>query len=401
MTEGTGAVRVANAIAAMADDLTEWRRDFHRHPELGYGEHRTARLVAERLTEFGFDAVATGIGGTGVVGTLHGARGARADGRAILLRADMDALPIAEATGAAHASEAPGVMHACGHDGHTTMLLGAARRLADTRDFDGTVYFCFQPAEEGGAGAKAMMDDGLLERFPVQRAFGMHNWPGLATGHFALTDGPVFAAADQFTIRVRGRGGHAAFPHMTRDPVVAGAALVGALQTVASRVVDPLQPVVVSVTQFEAGHAHNVIPDEAVLRGTTRCFDEAVWAGVAETMRRLAEETGRAYGVDIAIERGPDPYPPLVNDRDAVDLAEAAMRATFGDAAVTRGHPPTMGGEDFAFMARAVPSAYVLIGNGDSAALHSPAYDFDDGAAPAGVAYWAGLVAHALPLERA
>ncbi|MEL7346139.1 MAG: M20 aminoacylase family protein [Pseudomonadota bacterium] len=389
-------VPVANAIAAMADELTEWRRDFHRHPELGYAEHRTAAVVAEKLRAFGFDAVETGVGGTGIVATLHGQRGGT-EGRAIMIRADMDALPIEEATGAEHASQNPGVMHACGHDGHTTMLLGAAKRLAETRNFDGTLHLCFQPAEEGGAGAKAMIEDGLFDRYPVNRVFGMHNWPGLEAGHFALTEGPVFAAADEFKITIKGTGGHAAFPHMTRDPIVAGAALVQAMQAIVSRRVDPQHPAVVSITQFNAGHTHNVIPAEAVLSGTTRSFDRDVQAMIVEEQARLCGEIGRAFGVDITIERGKNPYPPTVNDAATTDFAEAALRDIFGDATITRGHPKTMGGEDFAFLANEVPGCYVLIGNGESAPLHHPAYDFNDRALPAGVAFWSGLVERALP----
>jgi hippurate hydrolase len=260
---------IPNSIAAQAGELAEWRQDFHHHPELGYAEQRTAAKVAERLAAFGLDGVETGIGGTGVIGVLHGRNGP--GGAAIMLRADMDALPIEEATGAPHASANPGIMHACGHDGHTTMLLGAAQHLAGTRNFDGTVYFCFQPAEEGGAGAKAMLDDGVFERYRPRAVYGMHNEPGLAVGQFAVKDGPVLAAADQFTITITGRGGHAAEPHHARDPIVAGAHLVTALQTVVSRVVDPLQPAVLSVTRFSAGSTHNVIPDKAELMGTTPC----------------------------------------------------------------------------------------------------------------------------------
>ncbi|MEM1384267.1 MAG: amidohydrolase, partial [Pseudomonadota bacterium] len=288
------ATPIANSIAALAEQLTEWRQDLHRHPELGYQEHRTAKLVAERLRDFGLDAVETGIGRTGVVGVLHGKDGP--GGEAILLRADMDALPIDEQSGVAHASGTPGVMHACGHDGHTTMLLGAAKHLAETRNFSGTVYLCFQPAEEGGAGAKAMLDDGLLTRFPVRAVYGMHNWPGLPVGHFALTDGPVLAAADAFNITITGKGAHAAEPHVSRDPIVAGAALVQALQTVVSRVVDPLEPAVLSITKFQAGSTHNVIPGEAHLSGTTRCFSEEVHAKILAEMQRILAQTAATFG---------------------------------------------------------------------------------------------------------
>ncbi len=386
---------IPNSIAAQASELAEWRQDFHRHPELGYQEHRTAAKVAARLTALGFDGVETGIGGTGVVGVLHGRGGP--GGAAIMLRADMDALPIEEATGAPHASTNPGTMHACGHDGHTTMLLGAAKYLAGTRNFDGTVYFCFQPAEEGGAGAKAMLDDGMFQRYRPRAVYGMHNWPGLAVGQFAVKDGPVLAAAGEFTITITGRGGHAAAPHETRDPIVAGAHLVTALQTVVSRAVDPLQPAVLSVTRFNAGSTHNVIPDRAELMGTTRAFDDAVQGRIEVEMDRICAQTAAAFGVEIEIVRGPNPYPPTLNDATQADFAEAVMRETFGDANVQRGHPPTMAGEDFSFFAREVPGCYVIIGNGDSAPLHHPEYDFNDEAAPLGVAYWARLVEKALP----
>jgi hippurate hydrolase len=387
---------IPNSIAAMAGELAEWRQDFHRHPELGYGEHRTAEKVAGRLAAFGLDAVETGVGRTGVVGVLHGRGGA--GGPAIMLRADMDALPIPEETGAPHASVNPGVMHACGHDGHTAMLLGAARHLAETRNFDGTVYFCFQPAEEGGAGAKAMLDDGLFERYRPRAVYGMHNWPGLPVGQFAVKDGPVLAATGQFTVTVTGSGGHAARPQAARDPIVAGAHLVTALQTIVSRVVDPLQPAVLSVTSFQAGSAFNVIPDRAVLMGTIRTFDDAVSDLVIAEMDRICAQTGATFGVTVAVERGDIAYPPTINDAAEADFAESVMREAFGDANVHRGHPPTMAGEDFAYFSREVPGAYVLIGNGDSAPLHNARYDFNDGAAALGTAYWARLVERALPV---
>jgi hippurate hydrolase len=388
---------IPNSIAAQAGELAEWRQDFHRHPELRYEEHRTAAKVAERLGAIGFDGVETGIGGTGVLGVLHGRGGP--GGAAIMLRADMDALPIDEATGAAYASATPGTMHACGHDGHTTMLLGAAKHLAETRNFDGTVYFCFQPAEEGGGGAKAMLDDGLFERYPPRAVYGMHNWPGLPIGQFAVKDGPVLAAASMFTITITGRGSHAARPQDARDPIIAGAQLVTALQTVVSRVIDPLQPAVLSVTQFSAGSTHNVIPDQAVLLGTTRCFDDGVMQQISDEMDRLCAQIGAAMRVEIGIERNDIPYPPTINDKTEADFAEAVMRDAFGDANVIRGHEPTMAGEDFSFFAREVPGCYVLIGNGDSKPLHNAGYDFNDEAAPIGVAYWARLVETALPRQ--
>ncbi|MEM6972641.1 MAG: M20 aminoacylase family protein [Pseudomonadota bacterium] len=397
-TDGGARPTLPNAVAAMEAELTAWRRDFHRHPELGYEETRTASVVAEKLRAFGLDAVATGVGRTGVIGTLHGAGGAGAGAeRAIMIRADMDALPISEATGAEHASTRPGVMHACGHDGHTTMLLGAAKRLAETRAFEGTVHFCFQPAEEGGAGAKAMMEDGLFDRFPVSRIFGLHNWPGLPVGQFALKDGPVFAGAAEINIHIRGQGGHAAFPHHTTDIVVATGALIQALQGVVSRRVDANATAVLSICEVKAGDAHNVLPSEALLRGTTRAFDKGVGERMHAEIARIAEGVGTAHGVEITVEKGDNPYPPMFNDTDVTDFAEGAMRQTFGDAFVTRGHPLAMVGEDFAFMSEFVPGCYLLCGNGDTAALHHPAYDFDDSALTAGVALWSGIVEQALP----
>jgi hippurate hydrolase len=386
---------IPNSIAAQAGELAEWRQDFHRNPELGYNEHRTATKVAERLGEFGFDQVETGIGGTGVLGVLHGRSGP--GGEAILLRADMDALPIDEATGAEYASANAGVMHACGHDGHTTMLLGAAKHLAATRNFDGTVYFCFQPAEEGGAGAKAMLDDGLFERYRPRAVYGMHNWPGLPVGEFAVKDGPVLAATGQFTVTITGKGGHGAEPHEARDPVVAGAHLVTALQTIVARVVNPLDPAVLSVTAFNAGSTFNVIPGEAMLKGTIRTFDEKVKSLIVAEMDRICAQTAAAFAVEVDVDRGTVAYPPTTNDKAEADFAESVMREVFGDEAVHRGHPPTMAGEDFAYFAREVPGAYVIIGNGDTAPLHNARYDFNDAAAPLGVAYWARLVEKALP----
>jgi hippurate hydrolase len=386
---------IPNSIAAMADDLAAWRRDFHAHPELAYEEERTARVVAERLRAFGLDHVETGIGGTGVVGVLHGRGGP--GGPAIMLRADMDALPIAEATGAPHASTTPGRMHACGHDGHTTMLLGAARHLAETRAFSGTVHFCFQPAEEGGAGAKAMLDDGLFERYRPRAVYGLHNWPGLPVGQMAVKPGPVLAAADQFEITITGVGGHAAEPQDARDPILAASHLVAALQSVVSRVVDPRQPAVVSVTRVEAGKTFNVIPDRAVLGGTTRCYDLGVQRQIHAEMDRLAAEIARGFGVTAEIARHGTPYPPTINDADEAAFAHSVMTALLGADAAHADHPPAMAGEDFAFLAEEVPGAFAIIGNGDSATLHHPEYDFDDRAAPVGVAYWVGLVQAALP----
>lgn len=388
-----------NSIAAMTPELTEWRRDFHQHPELCYEETRTSALVAERLRSFGFDTVETGIGKTGVIGVLHGAGGpGEGEEQAILLRADMDALPIHEETGAPHASTADGKMHACGHDGHTTMLLGAAKHLAVTRNFKGTVYFCFQPAEEGGAGARAMIEDGLFERFPCRQVFGMHNWPTMPVGHFAVKPGPMLAAADEFRITLEGRGGHAAKPDKARDPIVAGAHLVSALQTLVSRSVDPLQPAVLSVTQFHAGSAFNVIPERAMIGGTVRTFDEAVHLQIHEGIARLATETARMFDMTADVYRGTDGYyPPTINDAATADFAKAVLQEVAGEEQVHTEFPPTMGSEDFAFMSREKPGVFVFCGNGDTASLHNAKYDFNDDALAHGVAYWTKLVETALP----
>jgi len=385
---------IPNSIAAMAPDLAAWRRDLHRHPELCYEETRTAGVVAEKLRAWGFDAVETGIGRTGVVGVLHGRTG---PGDAILLRADMDALPILEETGTDYASVNEGRMHACGHDGHTTMLLGAARHLSETRNFDGTVYFCFQPAEEGGAGAQAMIDDGLFERFPARAVYGMHNSPGVAAGTFALRPGPMLASADEFYIRVRGQGGHAAMPHMTRDPVLAGAQIVTALQSIVARRVDPLKPAVVSVTQFHAGTATNIIPDEATIAGTVRTFHDEVTDLIETEIHLICEQVAAGMGVEVSFEGERIPYPATVNDPGETAFAAGVLDALVGPGNVDRDRDPVMGGEDFAFMARAKPGCFVFIGNGDTAQLHTPRYDFNDEITPLGVAYWAKLVETALP----
>jgi hippurate hydrolase len=323
---------VKNSIAAMIPELTEWRRDFHQHPELSFNVPRTAGLVAERLKSFGFDEVVEGIGKTGVVGLLHGSKGAAAGAeKRVLLRADMDALPIREATDAAYASETPGKMHACGHDGHTTMLLGAARHLSETRDFDGTLVFCFQPAEEGDGGALAMLEDGLLERFPVKGAYGVHNWPGVPVGSFGVVRGPAMAATGKYHITVDGVGGHAAFPHLTHDPVVAAAAIVMAAQTIVSRVVDPLDPAVVSITTIHAGDAFNVIPNRVEMKCNIRCFSDAVGKTIETELRRVCTETAAALGVRATVEVADGvPYPATINHPAETDLAVEAMRAVAG-----------------------------------------------------------------------
>jgi len=389
---------IPNSIAAMAPELTAWRRDLHRHPELGYREHRTMEVIAGKLRAFGFDEVVTGLGKTGVVGVLHGRNGPGAEGEGILLRSDMDALPILEETGAEHASIHEGVMHACGHDGHMTMLLGAAKHLSETRNFDGTVYFCFQPAEEGGAGAKAMIDDGLFQRFPARAVFGIHNFPGFPAGHFACVPGPVMAAADEFIVTVKGQGSHAAYPHESRDPVLAGAQIVTALQSIVSRKLDPLKPAVVSVTKFQAGTACNIIPDRAVIAGTTRSFDPAVFQVIYTEMRRICSNVAAAMDVAVDIQHESEPYPATVNDPEQTAFVAGVLEKVVGADRGVRDAEPTMGGEDFAFMANEKPGCFVFLGIGEGAApLHTPAYDFNDEVTPIGVAYWTRLVETALP----
>ena len=388
-----------NSIATMIPELTEWRRDFHRHPELTYDLPRTSGIVAERLKAFGFDEVIEGVGKTGVLGVLHGATGpAQSAERRVLLRADMDALPILEASGAEYASTSPGRMHACGHDGHTTMLLGAARWLAENREFDGTLIFCFQPAEEGGAGAQAMIDDGMLERFPVKGAYAVHNWPGVPVGEFGVVRGPAMAATSGFVITVEGVGGHAAFPHFARDPIVAASHIVAAVQTIVSRVIDPLDSAVVSITSIHGGEAFNVIPDKVEMKCNIRSFTEGVSNTVEAELQRICASTAEALGVQARLDRRADtPYPPTVNHPAETELALSAMRAVAGPERVRDDLKPVMGAEDFAFVLRRVPGAYVFVGNGDTAGLHNPKYDFNDAALPHGVAYWVELAKRALP----
>ncbi|WP_158815951.1 M20 aminoacylase family protein [Methylocapsa sp. S129] len=381
------------AIQNLAADAQAWRRDIHQHPELLYDVPRTAAFVAERLKAFGCDEVATGIGRSGVVGIIRG-RGP-ASQRTIGLRADMDALPIHETTNLAYQSTNPGKMHACGHDGHTAMLLGAARYLAQSRNFSGTAVMIFQPAEEGGGGGKAMLDDGLMERFGVQEVYGMHNWPRLPVGTFAIRKGPFLAAADRFTIDIEGRGGHAAQPHFGVDPIAAGAQIVSALQTIVARNVDPLDSCVVSVTCFHAGDTDNVIPQTAQLRGTTRTLLNKTRDFAERRITEIAKGVGAALGVnvDVQYKRG---YPPTINHPKETDFAATIARKISGDSGVVTEAPPEMGAEDFSYMLEARPGAFIFVGNGDSASLHHPGYDFNDAALPYGMSYWAQLVESAL-----
>jgi hippurate hydrolase len=369
--------------------MTAWRRDIHAHPETAFEEHRTADVVARKLAEFGI-AVTRGIAGTGVVGTLKAGSGKRTIG----LRADMDALHIHEKNGFAHRSQNSGRMHACGHDGHTTMLLGAAKYLAETRNFDGTVHFIFQPAEENEGGGRVMVQEGLFEKFAVEAVYGMHNWPGMPVGQFGVMKGPMMASFDIFELIVTGVGTHAAMPQRGIDPIVVAAEIVGALQTLTSRAISPLDAAVVSVTQFHAGDTWNVIPEEVVLRGTTRTFKAEVQDKVEAGIRRLAEGIAAAHGCTVAM-RYERRYPATVNTADETDRAADAMAEVVGAANVVRDLPPTMGSEDFAFMLQAKPGCYAWIGNGPGEGgcmLHNPSYDFNDDILPIGASYWARLV---------
>ena len=377
---------VLNRVAALADEVSAWRQDFHRHPEILYDVHRTAGVVAEKLREFGCDEVVTGLGKTGVVGIIRG----RNAGKVVGLRADMDALPILEATGKPWASTTPGAMHACGHDGHTAMLLGAAKYLAETRNFDGTVALIFQPAEEGGAGGKAMVDDGLMEKFGIAQVFGMHNAPGLPIGAFAITPGPTMASADRFIVDIGGLGGHAAKPHECIDPIVVGAQIVTALQTIASRIIDPLDSIVVSVTQFHAGSANNIIPQTARITGTIRALRAETRALAKQRFHEIVEGTARVHRATAKIDFE-DGYPVTVNHAHETMLALAAAREIAGHDRVLPDLPPVMGAEDFSYMLEARPGAIIFCGNGPSAGLHHEEYDFDDAAIPHGMSYWARL----------
>jgi amidohydrolase len=383
---------IVNRVAELHAEITGWRRDFHAHPELQYDVHRTAAAVAEKLRSFGCDEVVTGIGRTGVVGVIRG----RAPGDKVVgLRADMDALPIEEATALPYKSTVPGKMHACGHDGHTAMLLGAAKYLADTRNFAGTAIMIFQPAEEGGAGARAMLRDGLFERFGIQEVFGMHNYPGIPLGEFAIRSGPMMASTDSIVIRLEGKGSHAAWPHRGVDPVLVGAQIVTALQSIVSRNVDPLEAAVISICVFQAGQADNVIPQQATLRGTARTLSPAVRELVKARVREVVEGTAKLYGAkaDLTYSTG---YPVLVNDDARTAFAAEVADEIAGKDKVARDTPPLMGAEDFAYMLQERPGAFIYVGNGDSAMLHHPAYDFNDEAIPLGTSYWVRLAERAL-----
>jgi amidohydrolase len=386
---------IINRAAELQDEITVWRHDLHAHPELNYDVHRTAGIVAGKLKDFGCDEVTPGIGKTGVVGVIHG-RTAQS-GRTIGLRADMDALPIEEMTGRSYASTVPGKMHACGHDGHTAMLLGAAKYLAETRNFDGTAIFVFQPAEEGGAGGKAMVDDGLIARWSIQEIYAMHNFPGLPVGSFATRKGVTHAAADYFTVQIEGKGAHAARPDKGVDPLVAGANVLLALQSIVSRNVDPLKSGVVTVGAFHGGTAPNIIPGTAVLHGTARSLE----TGVRDLLERRIQETATgiaaAYGAKAHISYVRN-YPVTVNHARETEFAVSVASEIAGEDKVLPETPPVMGAEDFSFMLEACPGNMIFIGNGNSEGLHHPAYDFNDAAIPYGVSYWVRLIETAMPV---
>jgi amidohydrolase len=383
---------IVNRVAALHNEIKEWRRDFHAHPELRYDVHRTAGSVAEKLKSFGCDEVVPGIGRTGVVGVI---RGRMAGKKVIGLRADMDALPLEEETGLPYKSTVPGKMHACGHDGHTAMLLGAAKYLAETRNFAGTAVVIFQPAEEGGAGALAMVKDGLITRFGIEEVYGMHNYPGLPVGQFAIRPGPMMAAADHLQIEIEGKGGHAARPHLSIDTILVGSQMVNALQSIVARNIDPLEAAVISICMFQAGQTDNVIPQHAQLRGTARSLIPKVRELLHQRIGEVVEGTARMHGASAKITYT-NGYPVVVNhDRETAFAADVA-REIAGKDKVDIDVAPVMGAEDFAFMLQERPGAFIFVGNGDSAGLHHPAYDFNDETIAVGTSYWVRLAETAL-----
>ena len=381
-------------IEALRAEVTAWRRDFHENPELLFDVHRTAQIVADKLKAFGCDEVVTGIGQTGVVAVIKGR--SSGSGKVVGLRADMDALPIEEQTNLPYRSKTPGKMHACGHDGHTAMLLGAAKHLAETRDFDGTAVMIFQPAEEGGGGGDAMVKDGMMERFGIQEVYGLHNMPGVPVGTFAVRVGPSMAAADRFVIRLEGKGGHGAMPHLCVDPIPAAAAISQALQTIVSRNVDPIESAVLSVTSIKAGEAYNVIPQTCTMLGTVRTFKPEVQDLIEKRMKEIVTGIGQAMGCAAELEfmRG---YPVTFNHAEQTRFAADVARSVVGADKVDDNHPPLMGAEDFSYMLNERPGCYIFLGNGDTPACHHPAYDFNDAAIPVGVAYWTKIVETAMP----
>ncbi len=384
---------IKNRFAELLPEITAWRRDLHENPEILFETHRTAGIVADKLKEFGCDEIVTGIGRTGVVGVIKGRKSG--SGKVIGLRADMDALPIHEETGLDYASKTPGAMHACGHDGHTAMLLGAAKYLAETRNFDGTVVVIFQPAEEGGGGGREMCQDGMMDQFGIQEVYGMHNWPGVPAGQFAIRPGAFFAATDLFEIVLEGKGAHAAKPHDGVDPTVMASQVVLALQTIASRNADPVDQLVVSVTSFEtSSKAFNVIPQSVTIRGTVRTMSTEMRTLAEERIKAICTLQCQAMGGQAHIDYRPG-YPVMVNhDAQTAFAAEVATSVGGGcDEA-----PLVMGGEDFAYMLEERPGAYILCGNGDSAMVHHPKYNFNDDIIPAGCSWWAEIAEQRMPL---
>ena len=387
---------IVNRVADLHNEIKEWRRDLHAHPELRYDVHRTAGSVAEKLKSFGCDEVVPGIGRTGVVGVIRGRKTGNKTGNSVIgLRADMDALPIEEETGLPYKSTAPGKMHACGHDGHTAMLLGAAKYLAETRNFAGTAVVIFQPAEEGGAGALAMVNDGLIKRFGIEEVYGMHNYPGLPVGQFAIRPGPMMAAADHLAIEIEGKGGHAARPHLAIDTILVGAQMINQLQSIVARNIDPLQSAVVSICMFQAGQTDNVIPQHAILRGTARSLTAEVRKVLQKRIGEVVEGTARTYGASAKITYT-NGYPVVVNHERQTAFAADVAREIAGKDKVDVDVPPVMGAEDFAFMLNERPGAFIFVGNGDTAGLHHPAYDFNDETIPVGTSYWVRLAETAL-----
>ena len=386
---------VINSVAEMKDEIAEWRRDLHMHPELQFDVQRTAGIVAEKLRAFGCDEVVEGIGRTGVVGIIKGR--SNASHKTVGLRADMDALPIEEASGRPWASKTPGKMHACGHDGHTAMLLGAARHLAATRNFDGAVAVIFQPAEEGGGGGREMVRDGMLDRFGVQEVYGMHNMPGHPVGTFRIRPGAMMAAADHFDIVIEGKGGHAAIPHHSIDTTLVGAHVMTALQSLVSRNTDPVESAVVSVTTFHTdSEAYNVIPQRLEMKGTVRTLSPEVQDMIQARMPDLVSHVAQAFGA-TAETRYHRNYPVTINGGAETAFAAQVAREVAGDGAVDENTPPLLGAEDFSFMLNERPGAFIFLGNGDTAQVHHPEYDFNDEAIPFGVSYWVRLAERALP----
>jgi hippurate hydrolase len=385
---------IVNRVADLHDEITAWRHDLHAHPELQFDVHRTAASVADKLRAFGCDEVVTGIGRTGVVGVIRGAKGNGS--KVIGLRADMDALPIVEANDLPYKSTVPGKMHACGHDGHTAMLLGAARYLTETRNFAGTAVVIFQPAEEGGGGGREMVKDGMMERFGIEEVYGMHNFPGIPLGEFAIRPGPLMAAADRIYIDIEGRGSHAAKPHQSIDSILVGAQIINQLQSVVSRNIDPLDSAVVSICQFNAGTADNIIPQTARLSGTARSLSPQVQDVLERRVREVVEGTAKLYGAKATLTYKRD-YPVTSNYAPQAAFAAEVASQVVGNEKVDRDVAPVMGAEDFSFMLNARPGAFIFLGNGDSAGLHHPNYNFNDAAIPVGTSYWVKLVETALP----